>query len=71
MKIGNFMTARVVTVQPDSSVRDAAQLMLERKISGLPVVDANDHVVGIVSEHDLLRRRTNEPDPTGPTGFSL
>jgi CBS domain-containing protein len=53
------MTTQVVTVRSDSPVRDAARLMLEHKISGLPVVDAGDHVVGIVTEHDLLRRRTD------------
>lgn len=56
MIVANFMTRQVVTVEPDSSVLAAAKLMLEHKVSGLPVVDAAGHVVGIVSEHDLLRR---------------
>jgi CBS domain-containing protein len=55
MRVADFMTRRVITVTPDTSILAAAQLMLERKISGLPVVDAADHLVGIVSEHDLLR----------------
>jgi CBS domain len=42
MKVGDFMTTRVVTVHSDSPVRDAARLMLEGKITGLPVVDAGD-----------------------------
>lgn len=42
MKVGDFMTTQVVTVHSGSPVRDAARLMLERKISGLPVVDAGD-----------------------------
>jgi CBS domain-containing protein len=71
MRVGNFMTTRVVTVRPDSSVRDAAKLMVEHKISGLPVVDANDHVVGIVTEHDLLRRRTNGSGSHGPHWLQL
>jgi predicted transcriptional regulator len=70
MEVGDFMTAQVVTIHPDSPVRDAARLMLERKISGLPVVDATDQVIGIVTEHDLLRRRTDRPGPSGPIGFS-
>ena len=57
MIVGDFMTRRVVTVAPDASILEAAKLMLEHKISGLPVVDPERHVVGIVSEHDLLRRR--------------
>ena len=58
--VGNFMTRRVIAVTPDASIVDAAKLMLEHKISGLPVVDAARHVVGIVSEHDLLRRRESD-----------
>ena len=55
MRVADFMTRRVITVTPDTSILMAAKLMLEHKISGLPVVDAKGHVVGIVSEHDLLR----------------
>ena len=55
MRIEDFMTRRVVTVTPDTSILAAAKLMLENHISGLPVVDASAHVVGIISESDLLR----------------
>ena len=55
MRVADFMTRRVITVTPDTSILTAAQLMQDRKISGLPVVDTADRVVGIVSEHDLLR----------------
>jgi CBS domain-containing protein len=49
------MTAEVLTVGPETSVTDVAKLMLDRRISGVPVVDA-DRLVGIVSEGDLMRR---------------
>lgn len=55
--VRDFMSHRVIAISPDASLVEAAKLMLEHKISGLPVVDAARHVVGIVSEHDLLRRR--------------
>jgi CBS domain-containing protein len=55
MTIGDFMSRRVIVVSPDTSIVGAAKLMLEHKVSGLPVLDAAGHVVGIVSEHDLLR----------------
>jgi CBS domain-containing protein len=71
MEVGDFMTRQVVTIHPDSPVRDAARLMLDRKISGLPVVDAADHVVGIVTEHDLLRRRTDRPGSKPPHWLQL
>lgn len=64
MRVRDFMTTPVVKVRPDGPVREAARLMLEHKISGLPVVDADDRVVGIVTEHDLLRSRTNGPGTT-------
>jgi CBS domain-containing protein len=70
MEVRDFMTTQVVTIHPDSPVRDAARLMLECKISGLPVVDASDHVVGIVTEHDLLRR-TDRPGSKPPHWLQL
>ena len=60
MMVGEFMTRRVITIAPNSSIVEAAKLMLEHKVSGLPVIDAAHHVVGIVSEHDLLRRRESD-----------
>jgi len=65
MKVGDFMTTRVVTIHPDSPIMDAAQLMLKHHFSGLPVVDDNGRVVGIVTEHDLLRR-TDRPGSQQP-----
>lgn len=55
MKVKNFMTSQVVTVTPETSILDAARMMLDHKISGLPVVSDGGRVVGIISEHDLLR----------------
>ena len=60
MIVGEFMTRQVLTIAPNSSIVEAAKLMLEHKVSGLPVIDAAHHVVGIVSEHDLLRRRESD-----------
>lgn len=71
MRVADFMTRRVVTVTPDTSILAAARLMLEHKISGLPVVDAAGRVVGIVSEHDLLRRREDGGLAKGPHWLEL
>lgn len=56
MKAIDLMTPRVITIGPDATVAEAARTMLENHISGLPVVDADGKVVGIISEGDLLRR---------------
>jgi CBS domain-containing protein len=56
MKAKDVMTQHVITVAPDASILQALQLMLQQKISGLPVVDASGNLVGIVTEGDFLRR---------------
>ena len=50
------MTREVMTVEADASIVDAANIMLEKHISGLPVVDEGGHLVGIVSQGDFIRR---------------
>jgi CBS domain-containing protein len=56
MKAHHIMTHKVITVAPDESIADAARLMLDHHVSGLPVVSAGN-LVGIVTERDLLRRK--------------
>jgi CBS domain-containing protein len=56
MKAKDIMTPQVLSVGPDESVFVAARLMLQRKVSGLPVVDNLGNLVGIVTEGDFLRR---------------
>lgn len=56
MKAADIMVTDVITVSPDTPVAEAADVLLRNRISGVPVVDANDHILGIVSEGDLMRR---------------
>src|SRR5439155_17984592 len=56
MKAKDVMTRPVISVEPGTSVQQAAQLMLQRRISGLPVIDKSGRLVGIVTEADFLRR---------------
>ncbi len=56
MRAHQVMTRHVITVGPDSSIREAAGLMIDHHVSGLPVVDGRGTLVGIVSESDFLRR---------------
>lgn len=50
----DLMTTNVITVHPDDDVEKAARLLLDHHISGLPVVDGEGKVVGIISEADLV-----------------
>jgi CBS domain-containing protein len=60
------MTTEVVTVGPETSVQAVAKLLSERGISGVPVVDTADRLIGIVSEGDLLHRvETGTERPIG------
>jgi CBS domain-containing protein len=56
MRAADVMVTNVITVEPDASVQDVARLLLTNRISGLPVVNADGKLVGIVSEGDLLHR---------------
>jgi CBS domain-containing protein len=54
LPIGDIMTHEVVTVSPDTPIIEVAQLLLERRIGGVPVVESG-RVVGVITESDLFR----------------
>jgi CBS domain-containing protein len=56
MKASDVMTRRVITIGRDASILEAARLMLQKRISRLPVVDDKGKLIGIVTEGDFLRR---------------
>jgi CBS domain-containing protein len=56
MRAHQIMTRDVITVGPDTSIVEAAKLMLDNHLSGLPVLDEHGKLIGIVSEGDFLRR---------------
>jgi len=56
MKAKDVMTSPVVSVEPDTAVLQAVRIMLQRQISGLPVVRKDGRLVGVVTEGDFLRR---------------
>ncbi len=56
MQAQDGMTTSVVTVTPNTTVREISALMAERRVSGLPVVNENGHLVGLVTDGDLYRR---------------
>lgn len=62
MQAIDIMTPKVISVGPDAEVREIAQLLLNHRISAVPVVDGEHRVIGIVSEGDLMRRVKDDND---------
>ena len=56
MPVRDVMTRNVISIRANQSVLEAAQMMLQNRVSGLPVVDAAGVLIGIVTEGDFLRR---------------
>lgn len=55
LQLKDFMSAQPLTVNPETSVGEVARLMLDQKISGIPVADESGKLVGIITESDLFR----------------
>jgi CBS domain-containing protein len=76
MQARQIMTAPVLTVRPDTTVREAATLLLEHQITAAPVLDAGGELIGILSESDLVGNRVGhdprnqvrpvQDEPAGP-----
>ena len=64
MKVKDIMTKDVIAVNKDTSVKAVAELMAEKKISGVPVIDAKGRVEGIVTESDIVYRDKRIHIPT-------
>lgn len=55
LRLGDVMTKPAVTVTPLTKLQDAASLMIKHKIGGLPVVDAEEKVIGVITETDIFK----------------
>lgn len=66
--VAEAMSRDPITVRPETSITEVIKLIAERRISGLPVLDANQQLVGIISETDLMWR---EADVTPPAYIML
>jgi CBS domain-containing protein len=56
----DIMTRKVCTIQPEASAQEAAQLLDQMRISGLPVVDEDGKIIGIVTEADIISKVNRE-----------
>jgi len=63
VRVEDFMTRRVVTITPETTLLAAAKLMLEHRVGGLPVLDASGRMIGVFSESDLLREEGEDGSP--------
>lgn len=58
MRVSELMTANVISVSPETSLKDVGRVLADRGISGVPVVDEQRRVVGVVSEADILVKQS-------------
>lgn len=56
----DIMTRKVCTIRPEASVQEVAQLLSQKHISGVPVVDANGKMIGILTEADIIGKVNRE-----------
>ena len=65
-KVSSVMTEEVVRVGYGTPFKEVARLLAEHRISGLPVVEEDEKVIGVISETDLMVRQAETPDPYEP-----
>jgi CBS domain-containing protein len=56
----DIMTRKVCTISPEASVQETAQLLYQERISGVPVVNADGRIIGIVTEADIISKASRE-----------
>lgn len=64
LKAKDIMTKDVITVKPGANVEELARLLMKHRISGVPVVDDEEQIIGIVTENDLIRKNKRLHIPT-------
>jgi CBS domain-containing protein len=69
-KVGSVMSTEVVRATYGTPFKEVARLLGEHRISGLPVVDEDEKVIGVISETDLMVRQAETPDPFEPKKHS-
>ncbi len=64
IKAQEIMTREIISVTPDTEIAQAARLLLENRINGVPVVDATGELVGILCQSDLIAQQKSIPIPS-------
>ncbi|GAB4482270.1 MAG: CBS domain-containing protein [Thermodesulfovibrionales bacterium] len=64
LKAQDIMTTQVTTVSPETTIEELGRLLIEKGISGAPVIDSEGRLFGIVTENDLIRQNSRLHIPT-------
>ena len=64
LKVKDIMTTELITVSPDTEIAYAANLLIEKRINGLPVVDDGGTLIGILCQSDLIAQQKKLPTPS-------
>ena len=64
LKAKDIMSREIISVSPDAEIANAAKILLEKRINGLPVIDASGRLVGILCQSDLVAQQKTIPLPS-------
>ena len=64
LEAGDIMTRDPITLSPETEIAEAAKLLLEKNINGVPIVDRSGQVVGILCQSDLIKQQKRLPIPS-------
>jgi CBS domain-containing protein len=64
LKVKDIMTREIITVSPETEIVNAAKILLENRINGLPVIDAFGRLVGLLCQSDLVAQQKSIPFPS-------
>ena len=64
LKVKDIMTREVISVSPETEIANAAKILLEKRINGLPVIDASGRLVGVLCQSDLVAQQKSIPIPS-------
>ena len=64
LRVKDIMTRKLITVSPETEITQAARLLLENRINGVPVVDGSGRLVGILCQSDLISQQKTLPIPS-------
>jgi CBS domain-containing protein len=64
LKVKDIMTKELITVSPETEIVNAAKILLEKRINGLPVIDASGRLVGVLCQSDLVAQQKSIPIPS-------